>query len=80
MHAGGNAAAVIDDRQDYVDVARHLDPLTDTRHMLVDTVVDNFIDQMVESVDTGAPDVHRRALSYGVETFEDLDLIRAVAV
>jgi hypothetical protein len=48
--------------------------------MFVDTVVDDFIDKMVESVDAGAPDVHRRALSYGIETFEDLDLIRAVAV
>jgi hypothetical protein len=48
--------------------------------MLVDTVVDDLIDQMMEPVDAGAPDVHRRTLSYGIETFEDLDLIRAVTV
>jgi hypothetical protein len=35
---------------------------------------------MVESVDAGAPDVHRRAFSHGIEPFENLDLIGAVAV
>jgi len=48
--------------------------------MFVDTVIDNFVDQMMESVDACAPDVHRRALSHGIETFEDLDLIGAIAV
>jgi hypothetical protein len=48
--------------------------------MFVDAVVHDFIDQMVESIDARAPDVHRGAFSHGIETFEDLDLIGTVAV
>jgi hypothetical protein len=48
--------------------------------MFVDSVVHDFIDQMMESVDARAPDVHRGALSHGIEALEYLDLIGAVAV
>jgi len=48
--------------------------------MLIDTVIDNFIDEMMEAIHTGAADVHRRSLPYGVQAFQNLDLIRAVAV
>ena len=77
MHTGGNASPVVDDRHTPVDVDRHLDGLTEPRHVFVDTVVDDFVDEMVKSVDAGAPDVHCRALSHGIETLEDLDLIGA---
>jgi hypothetical protein len=80
MHAGGNAAAVVHDRDAAVDVDRDLDGFTETGHVLVDTVVDDFIDEMVQPVDTGAADVHRRSLPDGVESFENFDLIRAVTV
>ncbi len=80
MHAGRNAAAVIHDRDTAVDVDRHLDRLTESRHVFVDTVVDDFIDEVMEAVDAGAADVHRRALPHGIETFEDFDLVRVVTV
>ena len=80
MHAGGNAAPVVHDRDAAVDVDRDLDRFTEPGHVLVDTVVDDFIDEMVQPVDTGAADVHRRSLPDGVESFENFDLIRAVTV
>ena len=80
MNAGRNTAAVIHDRDAVVDVDRHLDRLTESRHMLIDTVVDDFIDEVMEAVHTGAADVHRRPLSHGVQAFQYFDLIRAVTV
>ena len=80
MHAGRNTAAVIHDRDAVVDVDRHLNRLTESRHMLIDTVVDDFIDEVMEAVHAGAADVHRRPLPHGVQAFQYFDLIRAVAV
>jgi len=48
--------------------------------MLVDTVVDDFIDEVVESIDTRTPDIHRWPLSDGIEALKDFDLIGAVTV
>src|SRR4030095_5541128 len=40
--------------------------------------IDHFIDEMVQPVWSGRADVHRRALSYGLETLENLDMFSAV--
>jgi hypothetical protein len=48
--------------------------------MFIDTVVDDFIDQVMKPVDAGAADIHRRPLPDRIKTFEDLDLVRAVTV
>src|SRR5207344_1508315 len=80
MHPGGNAASVIHNRDAVVDVDRHFDGFTESRHMFIDTVVDDFIDEVMEAVHTGAADVHRWTLPHGVQTFQHFDLIRAVTV
>jgi hypothetical protein len=48
--------------------------------MFVDTVVHDFIDEVVESIDARASDVHRRPFSDRIEALKDFDLIGAVAV
>jgi hypothetical protein len=48
--------------------------------VFVDAVVDDFIDEVVETIDAGAADVHRRAFPHGIETFEDFDLVGVVTV
>ncbi len=80
VHAGRNAAPVVDDGHAAVDMDRDLDRLAEAGHVFVDAVVDDFVDQMVQSVHAGAADVHRRPLPHRIETLEDFDLIRAVAV
>ena len=35
----------------------------------VDGVVDDFVDQVMQSIDAGRADVHRRALANGLKTF-----------
>ncbi len=44
----------------------------------VDGIVDNFVDQVVKSVDARRADVHGRALPNGLKPFENLNLVRAV--
>ena len=48
------------------------------RQRLVDRVVDNFLDQVVQTTLTHVADVHGRTLPDCLETFEDLDGIFAI--
>ena len=80
MHAGRNPATVIDDRDTPVDMDRDLDRLAEAGHVLVHAVVDDFVDEMVQTIDARAADVHRRPLPHGIEPFQHLDLVCAVAV
>jgi hypothetical protein len=37
--------------------------------MFIDTVVDDFVHEVMEAVHPGAADIHRRTLPYRVQTF-----------
>ncbi len=80
MHARGDAATVVDDRHAAVDMNRDFDGVAEPGHVFVHAVVDDFIDEVMQPVDSGAADVHRRPLPHGVEAFENFDLIRAVTI
>ncbi len=68
-----DAAAVVHHRDRLVIVDRDGDLTTEAGQSLVDRVVDDFVDEMVQTLGTGGPDVHRRPLADGFEAFEDLD-------
>jgi hypothetical protein len=80
MHAGGDAAPVVDDGDAAVDVDGDLDRFAEARHMFVDAVVHHLVDQVVQAIDARAADVHGRALPHRIEAFENLDLVGAVTV
>ncbi len=80
MHSRRDSTPVVGDRHASVDVDSDLDRLTESGHMLVNTVVDDFIDEMMQSIDAGAPDVHRWPFPDGIESFKDLNLIGTVAI
>ena len=46
---------------------------------LVDSVVDNLVDEVVQAARAGRPDVHARALADGLEALEDSDVLGVVA-
>jgi len=46
----------------------------------VDGVVHDFVDEVVQTARSGGSDVHSGTLANGLESFEDLDIICAVAV
>ena len=49
------------------------------RERFVDGVVDDFVDQVMKSVDARRSDVHRGTLTNGLKPFQNLNLVRAVA-
>nr|P21562.1 RecName: Full=Uncharacterized 80.2 kDa protein in the 5'region of gyrA and gyrB; AltName: Full=ORF 4 [Haloferax lucentense DSM 14919]pir/D39135/ hypothetical protein 4 (gyrB region) - Haloferax sp [Haloferax sp.]AAB09604.1 ORF4 [Haloferax lucentense DSM 14919] len=75
-----NPAAVVGDADRAVLVEGDLDGVAVARERLVDGVVDDFVDEVVESARIGGPDVHRRTLSNGFKPFEDLNLSGPVLV
>ena len=73
-----NAAAVVDDGDRAVDVNRDVDLIAEAGQRLVDRVVDDFVDEMMQSGRPGRPDVHRRPQADGFEAFENLDLVGGI--
>jgi NADH-quinone oxidoreductase subunit A len=67
----GDAAAVVGDAARAVGVDGDLHEGRVPGHRFVDGVVDRFVDEVVERVETRAADVHARALADGFEPFED---------
>ena len=78
MLIDGNASAVVDHAQCSVRKNRDFDSVAIPRESLVDRVVDNFINEVVKPALTGRPDVHSGTLTDGLESFENLDIVRAV--
>ena len=74
----GDATAVVVDPAATVGLQRDVDAGAVPGHRLVDRVVDHLPDQVVQSGETGGPDVHAGALAHGIEPFEDLDVLRVV--
>ena len=58
----------------------HVDLFAEARDGFIDGVVDHFVDEVVESVGTRGPDVHRRPFPYRVEAFEALEPYDAVII
>ena len=62
-----NAAAVVDDGDRVVDVDRDVDLVAEPGQRLVDRVVDDLVDEMMQTGRAGRPDVHGRPLADGLE-------------
>ena len=79
LHAGRNAAAVVDDADRVVAVDRDDDVVAVAGQRLVDRVVDHLEHQVVQAGAVGrVADVHAGALAHRLQAFEDLD--RAFAI
>src|ERR1700730_14639012 len=74
----GNAADVIDHRDGVVDVDRDFNLVGETSKRLIDGIIDNFVDQMVQSQIAGGADVHGRSQAYGFHAAEDFDGVGGV--
>ena len=75
-----DAATVVDDGDAVVGMQRQRDRVAVARERLVDGVVDHLVDEMVQASGAGRADVHARALAHRIETTQDGDLVRGVAV
>ena len=80
MLVDGDAAPVVDDRDGVVGVDRHLNLGAKTGHGLVDGVVNDLPHQVMKTAGARRANVHARALTNGLETFENLNLAAIVIV
>ena len=78
MHIDGDTSPIVDDSDAVIPFDRHVNMVTIASQSLVDRVVDHLVDEMVQAALRRAADVHARALSYGFQTFQNLNLIGAV--
>ena len=78
VHLDRDAAAVVDDGDRVVLVDRDLDVVAVARERLVDGVVHDLVDEVVQPAHADVADVHAGPLADGLETFENLDVARAV--
>jgi hypothetical protein len=74
-----NSAAVVGDGDTAVLMDRDRDLFAESAHGFVDGIVHRLVDEVVEPIGTGGPNVHRRAFSDWIEALEDLDRTRVVA-
>ena len=74
----GDAAAVVFDATAAVILKNDVDGVAEARHGFIDRVVDDFPDEVMQTSEARGPDVHTRTLANGVETFEDLNVLRTV--
>ena len=80
MDAHGEAAAVVLDGDGAVGVQRDHDVVAEARQRLVHGVVDDFIDEMMQSALIRGADVHARTAANGLQTLEDLNLTFVIVV
>ena len=74
-HVDRDAPSVVDDRDRVVGVQPHLDEVVVARERLVDGVVDDLVDQVVETPRAGRADVHPGPEPDGLEPFENGDVL-----
>ena len=79
-HVDGNAAAIVDDGDGVVDVNDDIDFLGVAGESFVDGIVDDFVDEMMQTHLAGGADVHCGTQTDSLESFEDLDVFASVAV
>jgi len=70
MDAHGNSAPVILYADDITLFKDDQNTVAKTRHGLIDAVIDDFINEMMESIRSGGTDIHTRSFSHGLEALE----------
>ena len=73
-----DAGAVVDDRDRVVGVDRDVDARGEACQRLVDRVVDDLVDQVVQTTGTRRADVHAGAFTNRFEPLEDGDVLGVV--
>ena len=76
--SGGDTPTVVDDGDGTIGVHGDIDAGGESRHDLVDGVVDDLVHEVVQTPRVGATDVHSGPFADGLESFEGLDAVRIV--
>src|SRR5262249_13479971 len=73
-----DAPAVVGDGYRTVDVDRDVDFVTESGQRFVDRVVDDLVDEVMQSGWSGRANIHGRTFPDGFEALENLDFVGAV--
>ena len=79
MFVDRDTAAVVEARDRVVLVNPDLDAIAIACQRLVDGVVDDLVDQVVQTARAGGTDIHARTLADGLKSLENLN-VRTVVV
>src|SRR5579875_3493100 len=79
MSLNRDAAAIVLDRYRAIGMDRHLDGAGKARHYLVNTVIDDLLDQMMQTALVRRADVHARTYTDGFQAFENLNILFTIA-
>ena len=74
MHIHWNTAAIIDDRDAVIRMDRDIHLIAVASQRLIDRVIDDLIDQMMQTALRRTADIHTRTLADGLEALQNLDL------
>ena len=80
LNVHGDAAAVIDDGDGVVGIDLHGDVRAVAREGFVDGVIDDLIDEVVQTARGGRADVHARTLAHRFQSLKDLNFRGVVIV
>jgi hypothetical protein len=78
VHIYRDSAAVIDTANGTIRKNRDLNEGTVARKGFVYGIVDDFVNEMVQTAFTGRADIHSGTLADGFETLENLDILGPV--
>ena len=73
-----NTTTIICNCNGIIRIDIYMDLRTKTSQCFIDCVIHDLIYEMMKSTAGGTSDIHSRPLTYGFQSFQDLDLIRAV--
>ena len=74
MDVDRDASAVVGDGHRAIVPNHDVNAVAVAGQRLVDRVVDDFVDQVMQSAEADIADVHRRTLPHRLETFQYLDI------
>jgi hypothetical protein len=79
VNIDGNSSTIVNDTNSAVLQNGYLDVVAIPCEGFINGVIDDLIDQVVQSAGTGRTDIHSGTFAYGFETFENLNLACTVA-
>ena len=74
----GNTATVIDDSYGIIDMNDNVNFGTESRKSFVNRVVDDFVNEVVQSIDSRRTDVHGGPLANRLQSLQNFDVFRSV--
>ena len=69
MFFNRNSTAIIFNTDGIIFMHHDINDCTITSHRFIDTVIDNFINQLMQSIDTCIADIHSWTFTNGLQPF-----------